>query len=63
MDIWGELNGQCRRFTWRRSQPVLQQSRLDFFLIDENLVADIISADIEPGYRTDHSTVTITLGL
>ena len=63
MDIWEELNGQRKRFTWRRSQPVLQQSRLDFFfLINENLVADIISADIEPGYRTDHSTVTNTLG-
>ena len=63
VDIWRELNAQCKRFTWRRSQPVLQQSRLDFFLINENLVADVISADIEPGYRTDHSTVTITLGL
>ena len=60
VDIWGELNGQCRRFTWRRSQPVLQQSRLDFFLINENLVADVISADIESGYRTDHSAVTLT---
>ena len=31
-----------------------------FFLIDENLVTDAISADIEFGYRTDHSAVTIT---
>ncbi|WP_419639434.1 endonuclease/exonuclease/phosphatase family protein, partial [Thiolapillus sp.] len=60
VDIWRELNAQCKRFTWRRSQPVLQQSRLDFFLINENLVADVISADIESGYRTDHSAVTIT---
>ena len=60
VDIWRELNGQCKRFTWRRSQPILQQSRLDYFLINENFVADIISADIEPGYRTDYSVVTIT---
>ena len=60
MDIWRELNAQCKRFTWRRSQPVLQQSRLDFFLINENLNADVISADIEPAYRTDHSAVIIT---
>ena len=60
VDIWRELNAQCKRFTWRRSQPVLQQSRLDFSLINENLVADVISADIELGYRTDHSAVTIT---
>ena len=31
VDIWRELNARCKRFTWRRSQPVLQQSRLDFF--------------------------------
>ena len=39
---------------------ILQQSRLDSFLINENFVANIISADIEPGYRTDYSVVTIT---
>ena len=60
VDIWRELNARCKRFTWRRSQPVLQQSRLDFFLIHENLAADIIASDIEPGYRTDQSAVTIT---
>ena len=60
VDIWRELNARCKRFTWRRSQPVLQKSRLDFFLIHENLAADVIASDIEPGYRTDHSTVTIT---
>ena len=31
VDIWRELNARCKRFTWRRSRPVLQQSRLDFF--------------------------------
>ena len=40
--------------------PVLQQSRLDLFLIHENLAADVIASDIEPGHRTDHSAVTIT---
>ena len=31
-----------------------------FFLIHENLAADVIATDIEPGYRSDHSAVTIT---
>ena len=31
VDIWRELNARCKRFTWRHSQPVLQQSHLDFF--------------------------------
>ena len=60
LDIWRALNARCKRFTWRRSQPVLQQSRLDFFLIHENFAADVIASDTEPGYRVDHSAVTIT---
>ena len=36
VDIWRELNPQLQRFTWRRNNP-LQQSRLDFFLVSENM--------------------------
>ena len=51
VDIWRERNARCKRFTWRRSQPVLQQSRLDFFLlIHENLAADVIATHSDPGY-------------
>ena len=60
VDISRELNARCKRFSWRRSQTVVQQSRLDFFLIHQNLAADVISSDIEPGYRIDHSAVTVT---
>ena len=31
-----------------------------FFLIHENLTADVIATDIKTGYRSDHSAVTIT---
>ena len=59
-DIWRELNPECRRFTWRRTHP-FQQSRLDFFLISDPVVSYVENADIECGYRTDHSMVTLTL--
>ena len=36
-----------------------QGSRLDFFLISEQLGLDIASADITPGYCSDHSLVDI----
>ena len=61
IDIWRELNPEVRRYTWRRSNPRLQQSRLDFFLLSEILSTHVTEADIKPGYRTDHSMVTITL--
>lgn len=60
-DIWRDLNPELRRFTWRRSNPV-QQSRLDFFLVSDLLSADILDADILPGYRTDHSLIVLSLG-
>ena len=60
VDIWRELNLQLQRFTWRRTNPC-QQSRLDFFLISENLCNTVRDTDITPGYRTDHSMLTLEL--
>ena len=59
-DIWRDLNPESRRFTWRRSNP-FQQSRLDFFLISDSVLALVSDADILCGYRTDHSYVTLRL--
>ena len=59
-DIWREMNPECKRFTWRKSNP-LKQSRLDFFLMSEYLIGWFEDTDIVPGYRTDHSMVTLTL--
>ena len=62
VDIWRELNPQLQRFTWRRTNP-FQQSRLDFFLISENLCNTVRDTDITPGYRTDHSMLTLELSM
>ena len=59
-DIWREINPEVRRFTWRRPNP-LQQSRLDFFLVSENLLSYTKDADILTGYRTDHSLISLEL--
>ena len=60
VDIWRELNPEMRRFTWRRVNP-LQQSRLDFFLMSENICNHTVDAEIQPGYRTDHSLITLNM--
>lgn len=60
-DIWRDLNPELKRFTWRRNNPI-QQSRLDFFLISDVLSAEVLDVDIHPGYRTDHSLISISLG-
>ena len=59
-DIWRDLNPDCHRFTWRRSNP-FQQARLDFFLISDHVVSSVEDADIECGYRTDHSMILLKL--
>ena len=60
IDIWREYNPLLQRFTWRRSNP-LQQSRLDYFLVSESLCNYVRDTDIRPGYRTDHSMITLEL--
>lgn len=59
-DIWRELNPDCLRYTWRRHNP-FQQSRLDFFLISDMVIALVDDADIICGYRSDHSMITLNL--
>ena len=59
-DVWRELNPNDRKFTWRRFNSI-QQGRLDYFLISENVLQNTESALIEPGYRSDHSIITIII--
>lgn len=59
-DVWREGNPDCKRYTWRRPSP-FQQSRLDYFLMSDYLFWYFEDADIIPGYRTDHSLITLKL--
>ena len=61
-DIWREFNPELPRFTWRRCKP-FQQARLDFFLISDTIMSLVKDADIEYGYRTDHSEIRLELKL
>ena len=59
VDVYRTLHSNTRNYSWRRFNGT-QRSRLDFcFLISEQLDLDIASADIKPGYCSDHSLVDI----
>ena len=60
IDIWRELNMEKSQYTWRTGNGN-KQSRLDFFLITENLFTTVEQTEIEMGYRTDHSLIKLTL--
>ena len=59
-DIWRVVNPDARRYTWRRKKPEIQ-CRLDFFLVSDILSPKVLAAEILPGYRTDHSMITVRI--
>ena len=62
LDVWRIYNPDDRRYTWRQRQHKVQ-CRLDFFLISQSVIGDVTNADIVPGYKTDHSMITLDLSL
>lgn len=62
LDIWRLNNPDKRGFTWKPSNNInTKQSRLDYFLISENLHNFTLKSDIITGYRTDHSAIRLNL--
>ena len=62
VDIWRESNPDVFKFTWKRLQPHPGIfCRLDFFLVSFGMIDKINKADIIPGFRSDHSAITLSL--
>ena len=61
-DIWRDENPLTTRYTRRRRNPDIS-CRLDFFLISRGVYGKVTNSDILPGYKTDHSTITLSLGV
>ena len=59
-DVWRALNIDKRQYTWRKFNST-QQGRLDYFLISDSLLCNTNSAYISPGYRSDHSLISLEL--
>lgn len=63
VDIWHEMHPDCFQFSFRRMEPEVTMSRLDYFFITPSLVGNVSSADIIPRYMTDHSMLELILDL
>ena len=57
--VWRTLNTET---TWRQKQPDIH-CRLDFFLVSESSLCDVTHSDIVPGFKTDHSMITLSVSL
>ena len=60
VDVYRKVYPNKMAYSWRRFNTI-QQSRLDYFIISDSLTIKITDVNIQPGYRSDHSIVTITL--
>ena len=63
VDAYREINGERQKFTWKVGNPIRKRARLDYFIVSESLVSMISEVTIVPGYRSDHSIVTMELNL
>lgn len=54
VDPWRICYPTEKQFTWRQHTPV-KQSRIDYFLVSEDLYSVMRKTKIIPGYKTDHS--------
>ena len=60
IDIWRVRNPTEKRFTWRQKTPIIQR-RLDYWLVNDSLQDDIVSVDIIPSIKSDHSAITLSI--
>ena len=60
IDVWRFKNPKLCKYTWH-SRNIF--CRLDFFLITNNLVAQVNKCTISPGFKTDHSALSLNLTL
>ena len=60
VDIFRSVHPDKKAYSWRQFHSI-KQSRLDYFLISDSLKTKILDVNIQPGYRSDHSLVTISL--
>ena len=63
MDIWRETHPNIKQYTWHSAHKPLNFSRLDYFLISENVRNSISSSKHSNCYKSDHCIVSITFDL
>ena len=60
-DIWRIKNPNKRQYTWTSNTKPPIMCRLDFFLVSGNINGHYKNCDIVPGYRSDHSCITLNI--
>ena len=59
IDIWRLQNLSEKRFTWGTKKPY-KKARLDYFIINEDLLSFNPEIDILPAYKSDHNIIKLS---
>ena len=60
-DIWRVINPEKKAFMWMRGLNVMEWSRIDYFLISNNLVDRCTNCEIMPSVVSDHSMISVSI--
>ena len=60
IDIWRIQHSERKRFTWRSNKPC-RASRLDYFLISEDILSLNPQSDILNAYKSDHNMICLNI--
>ena len=64
IDMWRASNPIERKYTWRdNTRAGVVQARLDYFLISQHLNYLISNCSFKPGYKSDHSLISLSIDL
>ena len=56
VDIWRISNNKTKGFTWRSQKPC-RRSRLDYFLLSDDLLSLDPKVEYLPAYKNDHNPI------
>ena len=62
VDIWRIRHPVSKEFTFTNPTP-LRKSRIDYFLVSTSCCPLVTTCSIDPGYLSDHRSVSLTLNL
>ena len=60
VDIFRTIHGSTRKYTWKRFNGN-QRSRIDYFLLSDNLTQTVENVGTVLGYLSDHSMIKLSL--
>ena len=62
VDIWRMQHPNDKRFTWGTKKP-FKRSRLDYFVVSDDLLALNPKSDILSAYKSDHNNIELTINI